>query len=243
MLWKTKISVHKDGELYIRGLKLTELIAKYGFIEGIFLILLGRLPKPAESEVLSACLLACIDHGVEVPTAFVGRVVISTGNNVNAALAADMLAIGDYHGGAIEACMEFLTRPGEVKDNVASTLARKERLSGYGHKVYKENDPRATALFVRAAEEKFDDSIIKKAQMIEKELALQSGKTLPLNIDAAIAVILVTMGFSPKLGKAFFALGRMPGMMAHIVEELENEKPYRRFEKSDVDYQGPVLQQ
>lgn len=238
MLWKTNISVHKDGELYIRGRKLTELIAKYGFVDGIFLILLCRLPKPAEAEVLDACLLACIDHGVEAPTAFVGRIVASTGNSVNAALAADMLAIGDYHGGAIEAAMEFLLRPGTVKTNVAATLARKERLAGYGHKVYKKSDPRATALFARAAKAKLDDKFIKKAFLIEKELARQSGKVLPLNIDAAIAAILVTLGFEPKLGKAFFALGRMPGMMAHIVEELKNEKPYRRFEESDVEYLG-----
>lgn len=242
MRWKTKISVHKDGELYIRGQKLTGLIAKYGFIEGIFLILLGRLPQPMESEILSACLLACIDHGVEAPSAFVGRVVASTGNSMNAALAADMLAIGDYHGGAIEAAMEFLVSPEEAKDIVATVLAKKERLAGYGHKIYKESDPRAVALFKRAAEAKLDDRYMNKAKLIEKELALQSGKALPLNIDAAIAAILVTMGFSPKLGKSFFALGRMPGMMAHIVEELENEKPYRRFEETDVDYHGPALQ-
>lgn len=238
MLWKTKISVHKEGELYIRGQKLTDLIAKHGFIEGIFLILQGRLPSAAETEVLSACLLACIDHGVEVPSAFVGRVVASTGNSVNAALAADMLAIGDYHGGAIEGAMELFMRPGEAKEIVASALAQKERLAGYGHKIYKDSDPRSAALFVRAAQAKFDDGIIKKALLIGQELATQSGKTLPLNVDGAIAAILVTMGFSPKLGKAFFALGRMPGMMAHIIEEIENEKPYRRFEESDVEYHG-----
>lgn len=238
MLWKTKISVHKEGELYIRGQKLTDLIAKHGFIEGIFLILQGRLPKEAEAEVLSACLLACIDHGVEVPSAFVGRVVASTGNSVNAALAADMLAIGDYHGGAIEAAMELFMRPGGAKEIVAAALAQKERLAGYGHKIYKDSDPRTAALFVRASQAKFDDAIIKKALLIGQELATQSGKTLPLNVDGAIASILVTMGFSPKLGKAFFALGRMPGMMAHIIEELENEKPYRRFEEGDVEYSG-----
>lgn len=241
MLWKTKISVHKEGELHVRGQKLTELIAKYGFIEGIFLIILGRLPKPAEADVLSACLLACIDHGVEVPSAFVGRVVASTGNSVNAALAADMLAIGDYHGGAIEGAMELFMRAGEPKEVVATALANKERLPGYGHKIYKESDPRSAALFVRAAQAKFDDSVIKKGLLIEKELATQSGKALPINVDGAIAAILVTMGFSPKLGKAFFALGRMPGMMAHIIEEIENEKPYRRFEEGDVEYSGPEV--
>ncbi len=239
MRWKTKISTHKDGELYIRGQKLTQLIAEHGFIDGIFLLLLGRMPKPGESEVLSACLLACIEHGVEVPSAFVGRVVASTGNSVNAALAADLLAIGDYHGGAIEAAMELFMRSAEAKEIVSAALANKERLAGYGHKIYKESDPRTAALFVRAAQAQVNDLVIKKALLIEKELAAQSGKTLPLNIDGAVAAILVTMGFSPKLGKAFFALGRMPGMMAHVVEEIENEKPYRRFEEGDVEYNGP----
>jgi len=238
MKWKTSISVHKDGELSIRGYKLTELIAKHGFIEGIFLILKGQLPTPAEAEVLSVCLLACIEHGVEVPSAFVGRVVASTGNSVNAALAADMLAIGDYHGGAIEGAMELLMRKEEAKELVANALAKKERLPGFGHKIYKESDPRTAALFVRAAQAQFSDAVIKKALLIEKELLTQGGKTLPLNVDGAVAVILVTMGFSPRLGKAFFALGRMPGMMAHIAEELDNEKPYRRFEESDVEYEG-----
>lgn len=238
MLWKTKISVHRDGELYVRGVKLIQLIAERSYPEAVYFVLKGSFPTSAEAEVLSACLVACIDHGVEVPSAFAGRVVASTGNSVNAALAADMLAIGDYHGGAIEAAMELFMRTGEAKEIVAQAMAKKERLAGYGHKIYKESDPRTAALFVRAAQAKFDDSIIKKALLIGQELATQSGKTLPLNIDGAIAAILVTMGFSPKLGKAFFALGRMPGMMAHIIEELENEKPYRRFEEGDVEYTG-----
>lgn len=238
MKWKTKISVHKDGELYVRGVKLTQLIAEKTYPEAVYFALKGSFPKPAEADVLSACLVACIDHGVEVPSAFAGRVVASTGNSVNAALAADLLAIGDYHGGAIEAAMELFMRAGEAKEIVAAAMAKKERLAGYGHKIYKESDPRTAALFIRAAQAKFDDAIIKKALLIGQELATQSGKTLPLNIDGAIAAILVTMGFSPKLGKAFFALGRMPGMMAHIIEEIENEKPYRRFEEGDVEYSG-----
>jgi citryl-CoA lyase len=241
MLWKTKISVHKDGDLYVRGVKLTQLIAERSYPEAVYFVLKGSFPTSAEAEVLGACLVACIDHGVEVPSAFVGRVVASTGNSVNAALAADLLAIGDYHGGAIEGAMELLTRTGDPKDIVAAALAKKERLPGYGHKIYKESDPRAAVLFVRAAKVGFDDALIKKAFHIEKELATQSGKTLPLNVDAAIAAILVTMGFSPKIGKAFFALGRMPGMMAHIIEEIENEKPFRRFEEGDVEYSGPEI--
>ncbi len=243
MKWKTKISVHKDGELYIRGYKLVDLIAQYGFLEGIFLVIQGRLPNKNEAELLSVCLLSCIDHGVEVPSAFIGRVVASTGNSVNAALAANMLAIGDYHGGAIEQAMAMLSRPEDAKTIVAEALASKERLPGYGHKIYKDADPRTKALFERAAGLGFGDGFMKKAILIEAELAAQSGKQLPLNIDGALAAILLMLGFSPRLGKAFFALGRMPSMMAHIVEELENEKPYRRFEEGDVEYGGPAIKE
>ncbi|MBI3638149.1 citryl-CoA lyase [Candidatus Wolfebacteria bacterium] len=241
MKWKTKISVHKDGELRIRGHKLTELIAKYGFIDGIFLIIEGRLPAKNEAELLSACLLSCIDHGVEAPSAFIGRVVASTGNSVNAAIAANILAIGDHHGGAIEQAMILLSRPEDAKTIVREVLSRKERLPGYGHKIYKDFDPRAKALFKRAAELEIKNSAMEKTILVEKELKEQSGKTLPLNIDGAIAAILLALGFNPKLGKAFFALGRMPGMMAHILEEITDEKPYRRFEESDVEYEGPEL--
>ena len=82
---------------------------------------------------------------------------------------------------------------------------------------------------------------IEKAQNIAKEFEKESGKKLVLNIDMAIAACMSELGFDYKLGKAIFCLGRLPGMIAHTYEEATEEKPYRRFEESDVIYKGLAI--
>ncbi len=124
---------------------------------------------------------------------------------------------------------------------VSDALAKKERISGYGHKIYKDVDPRAAAIFAKAKKLKFHGKYVGRAITIQKELEKQSGKKLALNIDAAIAAVISELGFDWRLGKAFFALGRLPGIIAHAYEEMTNEKPYRRFEESDVIYIGPAI--
>lgn len=238
MKWKTAISVHKNGETYIRGEALTKLIGKYSFTEAIFLVLKGALPNKREKEMLDAIFVASIEHGVEAPSAFVARTVVSTGNPMNAALAAGFLATGDWHGGAIEQAARMFQSAQTPAQIVSDALTKKERISGYGHKLYKDVDPRAMAIFAKAKKLKFYGKYVGRAIAIQKEFEKQSGRKLPLNIDAAIAAIISELGFDWRLGKAFFALGRLPGIIAHAHEEMVNEKPYRRFEENDVEYIG-----
>lgn len=61
---------------------------------------------------------------------------------------------------------------------------------------------------------------------------------MPLNIDGAIATLISELGLDARLGKAIFALGRLPGIIAHVYEETVNEKPYRRIDEKDVRYIG-----
>lgn len=238
MEWQTHISTHKDGEVYIRGQRLLDLIERHTFTEGIYLLLRGTLPSDTESQMLDAVLVAVIEHSVAVPSAFVPRTVVSTGNPMNAAMAAGALAIGEHHGGAIEKAMEVLQSEVEPKMLVQQKREDKERIAGFGHKLYKDKDPRAEALFKKARDLGLSDTYLKRAENIGTELEEQSGKQLPLNVDGAIAAILVTLGFDATLGKAFFVLGRMPGMVAHAHEELMNEKPYRRLDDEDITYVG-----
>src|SRR3989344_2243014 len=238
MKWKTAISVHKNGELYIGGKALTKLIENHSFTEAIFLVLKGALPNKREKEMFDAILVAPIEHGVEAPSAFVARTVASVGNPMNVALAAGFLATGDWHGGAIEQAARMFQSSRTPSQIVSGALSKKERVSGYGHKIYKDTDPRAKAIFAKAKKLKFYGKYVGRAIAIQKELEKQSGKKLPLNIDAAIAAIISELGFDWRLGKAFFALGRLPGIIAHAHEEMVNEKPYRRFEESDVEYVG-----
>ena len=126
-----------------------------------------------------------------------------------------------------------------AEEIVAHAIKDKEKLAGYGHKVYKDEVPRTAAIFAKAKELGISQTNIQKAIAIGQEFEKQSGKNLPINIDGAIAAIISELGFDWRLGKAVFVLGRMPGLIAHAYEEIVNEKPYRRLEEDDVEYIGP----
>ncbi len=243
--WKTGISTHKNGELHVRGEKLIDMIGKASFADTAFFVMSGRMPNKKESVMWNAILTAAVEHGVEAPSAFVARTVASTGNQFNAALAAGVLAMGNWHAGAIEKCAEILQTAIADKKSAKSiayeTISKGERLSGYGHKVYKDADPRTAKILEVAKKNKFEGAHIKLALEIEKHLEKESGKHLPLNIDGIIAAVISDLGLDWRIGKGIFAYARMPGLIAHIHEEMVNEKPYRRLEEDDVEYTGPEV--
>ena len=241
MKWSTAVSIHKEGKLYVRGQELNKLIGKASFSEMIFFILKGKMPKENERKLLDAILVSSLEHGVEVPSAYVPRVIVSTGNQMNTALAGGLLAIGDYHGGAIEKSAMNLQSKQSAKAIVKEAISNKERIAGLGHKIYKETDPRSEVLFKYAKTLKLRGKFFDKAQEIAREFEKQSGKKLVLNVDMAMAAAISELGFDYRLGKAFFCLGRLPGMIAHTYEELTEEKPYRRFEEGDVIYRGSKI--
>jgi|SRR3989344_3810160 len=241
MKWKTSISTKKDNRVYIRGKSLDQMVESFGFADAVFFILTGKMPSDAHSKLFNAILVSSIEHGVETPSAYVARTVASTGNSINAALAAGVLTIGEHHGGAGEAAAKMLQSGKSAKEIVGNALKNKERLPGYGHKIYKDADPRAEALMKMAEKLKLSGKYAKLAQDIQKELKTQSGKDLPLNIDGAQAALLSELGFDAGLAKSIFILSRLPGLIAHAHEEVTKEKPYRRFEEEDVEYEGPTL--
>ncbi len=237
--WKTAISTHKEGELYVRGYALADLIDKHSFTEAVFLLLAGKMPNEKEIKLLDAILVSCAEHGVEAPSAFSARVSISTGNSFHTALAAGILAIGEWHGGALEKAAEYLQSEKTPAHIVREVRKSGGRLAGLGHKIYKDKDPRAELLFVKANVLGFSGTYVERMHELQHELEKQSGKKLPINIDGAIAALISELGFDWRLGKAIFVLGRLPGMIAHAHEEMVHEKPYRRFSEEDVEYVGP----
>ena len=238
MKWKTSISQHKDGKLYIYGKELTELIANASFSEVIFLLLKGTMPIEKEVQMLDVCLVAMAEHGLQAPSTFVARSSISVGNPFNAALAAGILATGDWHGGAIEKCAMYLQSGKDAKAIIEEVSLKGERMSGFGHKQYKDEDPRAKAIFTKARNLEINGNYLKLIEEVGKELEKKTGKKLPINIDGAVATVISELGIDWRYGKALFVLGRMPGLMAHIREEMINEKPYRRLDEEDVEYVG-----
>ncbi|MBI3420998.1 MAG: citryl-CoA lyase [Candidatus Sungbacteria bacterium] len=238
MKWKTAISQHANGTLFVYGHELTELIEKAAFSEVIFLLLKGTLPTKKEAQLLDACLVAMAEHGIQAPSTFVARTSISVGNPFNAALAAGILATGDWHGGAIEKCAQYLQSGKDAPAIIGEVGLAGGRMPGFGHKVYKDEDPRASVLFTKARELGCAGTCIALVHEIKDALEKKTGKKLPINVDGAVAALVSELGIDWRFGKALFILGRMPGLMAHIREEMVNEKPYRRLEDDEVKYVG-----
>ena len=238
MEFKTSISGLTKDDTIIRGRKLSELMGSCSFSDAIFLILRGHEPTEVESKLFAAILVGIIDHGMGTTSSLTTRFVMSGGNPLNSAVAGGILALGDYHGGSIEKAMIQLQKlqGQDVPSFVRTALGNKTTLYGFGHKVYKEKDPRVTSLLKICQTLNYQSEYILIAQGIETTLEEEKGRKICLNIDGFIAAVLLQMGFSPNVGKGIFIAGRVPGLIAQALEEKEVEKPVRRLSEDEITY-------
>ena len=241
MDWKTDISNFNQSESNIRGFDHDELIGNVSFSEMIYILLKGEKPTSAQAKMLDAIFVSCIDHGIAPPSIISARSVASGGNSLNSSVASGILALGDYHGGAIEDCAKLLGSCEDSKSLVESFVLNKKRIPGFGHKLYEDFDPRTKKLFDLAKKLNLVGKNINLAFEIERELEIQKKKKFCLNVDGFIAAVLLDLGFDYRLGKAFFIISRTPGICAHVHEEISCEKPFRRLDESDCSYGGKKL--
>ncbi|MBI4059128.1 hypothetical protein HY404_02720 [Candidatus Microgenomates bacterium] len=195
------------------------------FVGMIFELLSEKEPTGQELAIFELILNLSIDHGPETPSATAVIEAAKTGKTISESLAAGILQINDVHGGAGEQAMElFYQVQGEklkVQSLVENSLKEGKRMAGYGHRLYEDIDPRAQLILQKLQEVNLGEEYIKIAQEIEAELASQKGKKLPLNIDGAIAVVLCSFGWEPKLAKSVFIIARTPGLCGQF---LNNSK-------------------
>jgi citrate synthase len=242
---KTGITSIAPGEIRVRGYNIVELMGRKTFAEVAYLVLKGQMPTEAEGMMMDAILASSVDHGVTPPSSLAARTVMSGGNPLNAAVAGGILTIGDTHGGAIEQSARIMQEwaqkegnPSKIAEELLADLkARKMRMPGFGHRLHK-TDPRTLRLFELADELEFSGKHQNLAKAIESVFEKQ-GKSLPINVDGAIAAVISDMGFDWRLGKGFFIISRTVGLIAHAYEEKTREKPMRRLGISDYSYDGP----
>ncbi len=112
------------------------------------------------------------------------------------------------------------------------------RMPGYGHRLHT-TDPRTAKMFEIAKRNGFSGKHIKLCLALQKALSEKMGKKLPINVDGAIAAVISDMGFDWQLGKGFFIISRVPGLIAHAYEEKTREKPMRKLGPMPFEYDGP----
>jgi citrate synthase len=248
--WKTAITDVKPNKIVMRGYPLDELLGRISFARAIYLVLKGEFPSPEVGKLIDAIFVSSIDHGASPPSILAARTIASTGGELNSAIAAGVLAISRFHGGAIEEgqrlFMEIAKRAAEsgvdekkvVKDVLDEMKAEGKRASGFGHRLHTK-DPRTLKLFSLAEELGLAGKHVRIARAVEKVLGEQMGKVLPINVDGAIAALLCDLGFPAEIGNAFFIISRVPGMVAHIHEERTRMKPMRKIDPENFEYDGP----
>ena len=211
----------------------------------------GRKPSPQGAQLMDRDLILHAEHGSNA-SSFTARVVIGTEATLHAAMTSAIAALsGPAHGGANEAALKMLEEIGTV-DRIPEFVAKAKdktsgfRLMGFGHRVYKNYDPRAKAMQIQAHAVLnemglHDDPLLKVAVELEK-VALTDPyfieKKLYPNIDFYSGITLKALGFPTSMFTALFALARTAGWIAQWKEMLED--PHQKIGRPRQVYTGPT---
>ncbi|MBL0869404.1 MAG: citrate synthase [Phycisphaerales bacterium] len=228
---------------YRRGLPLVHPRKDLSFAANFLYMLNGKEPTPAMVRAFDICMILHADHGLNNST-FTARVIISTLSDMYSAITGAIGSLrGPLHGGANEEVMEML---GEIeklakeqgKDAmeviepyIMDRLKRKERIMGFGHRVYKTIDPRATFLKTFSKQIAADTGNLKLYEMsskIEQIMAREVGsKGIYPNVDFYSATTYHSIGLKLDLFTPMFAMSRVSGWAAHCLEQLADNRLFR----------------
>ncbi len=213
-----------------------------GIAENFLYMLNGTRPTPTMAKALNVCLVLHTDHGLNNST-FSARVVVSTLSDIYSAITAATGSLrGPLHGGANEGVMVMLNEIPSVdaaEAYVLDKLNRKDKIMGFGHRVYKSYDPRAAHLSALAKQLAYDTGnagLYEKSKAIEGVMATAvAAKGIYPNVDFYSATTYHCIGLPLDLFTPMFVVGRVGGWSGHILEQLADNRLYR----PDVDYKGP----
>jgi citrate synthase len=238
--WSTGIIDMQPGMIRYRGYAVEDLIGRVGLADMIFLLTRGELPGPNAARLLEAALVAAADHGPQAPSIAAARMAITCGVGINNAMASAINMLGDVHGGAGEQCVSFYNaitqRLGDAGNEQQITQAVRAEMRvlsdsgithvpGFGHRFHP-RDPRAPRLLelvdAAAAKGAVSGRFAAIGRAVERELAAQKGRPIPMNIDGATGVVFAELGFPPPLCRGLFVLSRSVGALAHAWEEMQS---------------------
>jgi citrate synthase len=209
-------------------------------------LLNGVKPSETATRALDVALILHADHELNAST-FAARVIAATLSDLHSAITGAIGALkGPLHGGANEAVMRMLYAVDKSHEDpvahVRGMLERKEKISGFGHRVYTTEDPRATHLR-RMSEELGRDANPKWYQMSRQiELFIKDQKKLNANVDFYSASTYTTLGIDIDLFTPIFAISRIAGWCAHVMEQHDDNRLIRpRAEYTGPAYPAPYI--
>ncbi len=210
-----------------------------GYAANLLYMITGETPSERDAKLMDVLLILHADHELNAST-FAARVIASTLSDVYSAVTGAVGALkGPLHGGANEKVIEMtieIGNPENAESYVDAMLAKRQKITGFGHRVYKTMDPRAIILkdmaqkFVKSEKER------RVLQILEKtEEMMKTWKNLYPNVDLYSGLALNHVGIPSYLFTPVFAVGRSPGWLAHVLEQYADN----RLIRPRAEYIGP----
>lgn len=216
-----------------------------GYVANYLYMLNGVQPESAHTEALSAYLVAAIDHGLNAST-FTARVIASTGTDAVSCLLGALGALsGPLHGGAPSRALDTLDAIGSAQNIdawITEQVLAGQRIMGFGHPVYRTEDPRSALL--KSVARSFGGPRVDFAVAVEERIPvllakLKPGRELHTNLEFYAAIVMELCGLDRALFTPTFAVARVLGWCAHVLEQAEDPKIIR----PSARYTGPPAPQ
>ncbi|MEU6405643.1 citrate synthase/methylcitrate synthase [Streptomyces sp. NPDC046985] len=222
-------AMHRMGQ----GLEAVEPREDLSYAANYLYMLTGCEPDPERARAVEQYLISTIDHGFNAST-FTGRVIASTGADVAACLVGAVGALsGPLHGGAPSRALDTLDAigaPDRVDAWIRARVLAGERIMGFGHAVYRTEDPRSRML--REIAQRFGGPRVAFAVEVERRVEailaeLKPGRELHTNVEFYAGVVMELCGLPREMFTPTFAAGRVVGWSANILEQAEDTKIIR----------------
>ena len=246
--WSSSVSKVLPEKVLIRGYDLESLIG-LPFGAATFLMIRGRIPTPAEARVVDALLTAVLDYALNKPGTAAARYVVSSNPNMQAGLATATLAAGSLSLATEDAARfiqntykEYVAAGEGDMDKFATSFVEqasrnKVRIPGFGHPVFRFEDPRSKRLRSIAVEQGLWGPAAQLYEAVHRAFTKDPKREhFPINDIGMCAALSIAMEFTPEESTALAVIGTLPGVAAHISEELVSRRPIRVIPESDVAY-------
>ena len=246
--WTTAVSDVDQSDVFIRGYPLKELIGRLSFSAASFLLIRGHLPTPGQTRMMDAILCSVLDYSLQKPGTVAARYCVSANPSMVAGMATAVLSVGEYTlapddaGRFIAESFTGFQASGEAMDAHADRLVAKlraegKRIPGFGHPNFRFVDPRAKALKDVAVAEGVWGEACDWYEAVHKAFTkLVNKPDLVINEVGIMAAVLVQMGFTPPEMTGIALISSLPGVVAHVSEELQSKQRIRVVPDEIAEY-------
>lgn len=247
----TRIATSDATSIHVGGRNLLEeLVGERSFTEMLYFLTVKRMPTPAQTRILDACLVTLMEHGL-TPSAVIARLMAdSVPEEPQAAMAAGLLAIGSVFAGTTEQCAQLLL---DLERRIAGgdaeaprTLAReyaaaRKPVPGFGHTTHKPDDPRSAKLFSVLERDGSKGRYVDLLRQLATEVDAANNRHITINATGAIGALFLEIGIPVEAMRGFSVVSRSGGLVGHLLEERETHsgRAIWMASRAAVRYEAP----